>query len=213
MSPRARRGERLTRDEVVDAAVRLIDRDGLDALTMRALGRELGADPMAAYHHVPDKRALLDAVVERFWSEVELPPPAAHWRDELAGIARAMRAVLLVHHRALPALVERPNTTPVGLDLAERAVGALVDAGLDLTGALPLVDALSSFVVGASLVEASLPGGDELDAYVAEAAATVDPGRHPHLSAAGGVATSPADTFERGLTAMLDGIERRLAGR
>ena len=67
---------RLTRERVVAAALGIVDREGLDALTMRALGRTLGVDPMAVYHHLPNKAAILDAVAEAVIAEVPADPDA-----------------------------------------------------------------------------------------------------------------------------------------
>ena len=64
----------LSRERAIAAALTIVDRDGLDGLTMRALGRELRADPMAVYHHLPNKEAILDGVVEAVLSEIPLDP-------------------------------------------------------------------------------------------------------------------------------------------
>lgn len=94
-------------------ALDIVDRDSLDGLTMRALGRELGADPMAAYYHLPNKTAVLDGIVEAVWSELDLPEPSSQpWQERLEAIARAIRDTLRRHPNALPILATRPPTSP-----------------------------------------------------------------------------------------------------
>jgi AcrR family transcriptional regulator len=83
-------------------ALALIDRDGLDALSMRKLGAELGNDPMAVYHYLPNKAALYDGVVEAIYVEMDLDglSPSGDWREYLAGSVRRMREVLRRHPKA-----------------------------------------------------------------------------------------------------------------
>ncbi len=78
---------RLSRERVVAAALRIVDRDGLEGLTMRALGRELGVDPMAVYHWVANKDELLGLIVEAVYAEIPLDPallPGGDWRERFA---------------------------------------------------------------------------------------------------------------------------------
>lgn len=152
MSPR--RTRTLTREAVVTAALDIVDRDGAHALTMRALGRELGVDPMAAYNHVPNKSAVLDGVVEAVWADLELPEPhSRHWREQLAEIARAMRRTLLRHPNALGILATRPNRGEPGLRLVEATLSPLLEAGVEPVDALLFVNAAASFVIGHALAE------------------------------------------------------------
>ena len=84
----------LTRDRIVDAALDVIDRAGLDGLSMRKLGAELGVEAMALYHHVGSKERLLEAVVERLMSELDTDPgESADWLGVLRNMARAYRAL------------------------------------------------------------------------------------------------------------------------
>ena len=71
----AGRSEPLSREEIVDAALAIVDAEGLEALTMRRLGAALGVEAMTLYYHVPNKEALLDLTVERMRSEMRLPDP------------------------------------------------------------------------------------------------------------------------------------------
>lgn len=218
MSPRSRDPRSpLTRQRVVSAALRIVDRDGLDGLTMRALGRELGVDPMAAYYHVPNKAALLDGVVEAVWSELSLPEPSDQpWQLQLEQIARAMRETLRRHPNALPILATRPNMSAAGFRLTDRTLGVLLQAGLPAAEALDFVNAAGEFLLGHALAEAGppfaglAPGDDDILAAITDAA-----GQYPHLTAALAATDLREITmdriFEAGLATMRRGLEARLA--
>lgn len=87
----------LSREAIVEAAARMVDRDGLEAFSMRRLGAEIGADPMALYHHVPNRAALLQALVDLFLGHVPLPAADGPWQDRLRAWSRGFRAAALAH--------------------------------------------------------------------------------------------------------------------
>src|SRR5205807_8274563 len=95
----------LSRERIVEAAVGLIDGEGLDALSMRRLGAALGVEAMSLYRHFPSKAALLEAVVARLLAELPVPAPtAARWQDAFRALARAYRVLLTRHPNAIPLL-------------------------------------------------------------------------------------------------------------
>jgi AcrR family transcriptional regulator len=144
----------LSRALFVKAALAIVDREGLDALSMRRLGAEIGVDPMAAYRHFPNKDALLDGVVEAVVAEVDLAvDPSLPWRAQIAGLARAYRAALLAHPAVAPLAASRPLGTPGSLRLAERSLEVLESAGVDRHSAILAVNAMGIFVNGVVLVE------------------------------------------------------------
>lgn len=148
---RDRRARPLTREEIVDAALRIVDSDGLAALTMRRLGADLGVEAMTLYHHVPSKEALLDLVVERMRSQMRLAGPLP---DDPARLLEALfteyRRVLTAHPNLLPLAVRRtdPGATS-GLEY-------LIGQGLTPTDAVELYQSLVAFTVGYSLLGSSL---------------------------------------------------------
>src|SRR5665647_171029 len=109
MAPRRKDVEPLARERIVYAAVKIIDGEGLDALSMRRLGAELGVNPMAAYYHVPNKAALYDLVLEAVMAGVDTSgiDPAAPVEEQLKQAARAYRSAILAHPRAIPVLASR----------------------------------------------------------------------------------------------------------
>jgi TetR/AcrR family tetracycline transcriptional repressor len=189
----------LSRERAIAAALEIVDRDGLDALTMRALGRALGADPMAVYHHVPSKAALLDGVVEAVLGEIPLDaaperPPA----ERIKALARGYRAALRAHPNALPAVATRPDVSPVALRLVDTALGILLEAGYSPADALTLFHATSCFVVGHALDESGSAQPVAAEGYTNLAAV-----------AAAAPRVTPDATFEAGLAALLDSVADR----
>jgi AcrR family transcriptional regulator len=112
---------RLSRERILAAALRLVDSEGLDALTMRRLGQELRRDPMALYRYLPNRTALLDGVAERVLDEFVIATEGEDWQGELRRSAHNFRQLALAHRHVAPLLVTRPLSTPLGL----RPPGAL----------------------------------------------------------------------------------------
>src|SRR6476661_2403506 len=105
----------LTRQRVLAAALRLVDTEGLDALTRRRLARELGRDAMTLYRYAPDQAALLDGIVELVLDELELPDDDQDWQTQLRRSADNFRRVALAHPNVVNLIMTRPLATPLGL--------------------------------------------------------------------------------------------------
>jgi AcrR family transcriptional regulator len=146
---RPRRDHHLTRRELLDAALGIVDSEGLGALTMRRLADEVGVEAMSLYHHVPSKEALLDATVERMRSEMKLPEPLP---DDWAGILEAIfveyRRILAAHPNMLPLASRRTDRTSVsGLEF-------LLRQGIEPETAVELYQSLVAFTIGYSSLSA-----------------------------------------------------------
>ncbi len=144
---------RLTRRRILRAALALIDRDGLDALTMRKLGAALGVEAMALYRHVPSKDALLDGVVELLAQEIDVPPPGSEWRDALRRILRSYRTVAHAHPHAFPLIALRPLQTADARARADAVVQMLLAAGFDERTAAVAFGTAASYANGFLLEE------------------------------------------------------------
>lgn len=194
----------------------LIDERGVDELRMRRLGSELGVDPMAVYHYFPNKAALLDAVVERLYGEVEIPTRDGDWEEQFRKIARAARASMLRHGGALVLLATRPPTTPEAFPLIDACASVLLDAGFSEQDAADGVDCLGRLLIGHLVAEAGVTPGadtdDDVDARHAEAQAALGPERFPGLAAIGGasVAHDPRRLFEIALEGLILAVGARL---
>jgi AcrR family transcriptional regulator len=199
----------LSRALIVSTALELLDRDGPEKLTMRRLGAQLGADPMAVYHYFPSKAALFDAVVEAVYADLEPPEPdpGATWREDVTAYAVALRRALLRHPGALPAVSTRPVSSALVLDLHERFVARLVDGGIDAATAVDVMTGIAVFTIGQALAEVGEPvGGDDGGAELP------DLSRYPTLLAAieQGWSSDFDKQFHLVLEIMLDGVERRV---
>lgn len=140
---RVRRRPALIREQVLAAALQLIDAEGVEALSMRRLGKALDRDPMRLYRHAESKDALLDGVVELAIAELQVPSVLdGDWETALRQTAHAYRSIAVAHPHIVSLLVTRPLATPLALrPLAtlrplEALLELFVDAGFDERGAL-----------------------------------------------------------------------------
>jgi AcrR family transcriptional regulator len=123
-------GFELDREQVLAGALRLLSSQGFGDLTMRKLATELRVTPTAIYYYFPNKDALIDAVVESLFAQLELPPPGP-WQERLRTILGSARGIFGGYPGALPYLFSRVSLTPSGLRLTNEAMGWLFEAGFD----------------------------------------------------------------------------------
>ncbi len=166
--------------------MRLADREGLAALSMRRLGAELGVEAMTLYHHIPSKDALLDGMVEQVASEAvpaEFEP--ASWQEAMRDYAYSLLAALCAHPNVVPLFVSRPATTPRNLHTMEAALRSLHAAGFELPRALDVVRSLTGFILGhvATQLVSDGPGAGG-EAGRPAASPTIDSDAYPLLSEA-----------------------------
>lgn len=208
MSASAQARPPLTKDRILHAALEIIDTNGVDGLSMRALGAHLHVDPMAVYHYLPNKAALYDGLVEHLWLGVHISTarPGETWPEVLQQFFMALRRRLLEHPRAVVLLGTRPAVTPAMLRLTDDQLGRLAAVGLPRHDAMQLIDCLAGYTVGKVLGEIGEPLGG-VNTTVQSAMAAVTPQTHPQLTQAirEGYQFSPEDEFVRGLTAMITG--------
>jgi AcrR family transcriptional regulator len=147
MPPRPRAG--LTRDRVLATALDIVDRDGIDALSMRRLGRELGVEAMSLYSYVDNKQDLIEGVVEQVFREMPIIVEGdGPWQDRLREQAATFRRVLLAHPHAITLVAGRPLVTDRTRAYVESALCELQRYGLDLTTADLVLGLIASFVIG-----------------------------------------------------------------
>ncbi|SDF46018.1 TetR/AcrR family transcriptional regulator C-terminal domain-containing protein [Klenkia brasiliensis] len=198
----------LTRDDVVRAAVEVIDERGLAGLTLRGLATRLGISAPALYWHVTDKRHLLDLVAEHVLAQLparRAPAPGEPVVDWLADGLRVRRAAMLAHRdSALVVAGNRP--TEDAMPAIDATVAALTGAGLTPGESVRVLTALGSFLLGDVLETQAA-----LDRPVPDTPA--DPRAHPHLEAAAADMGGDDERFEDGLSLMLEGLRARLAAR
>jgi AcrR family transcriptional regulator len=208
----------LSRRRVLDAAVALADRDGVGALSMRKLAHELGVEAMSLYHHVANKDAILDGIVDVVFAEIELPPGEVGWREAMRRRAISAREALRRHPWATGLMESRPTPGPANLRHHDAVLGVLRGAGFPLELAAHAYALLDSYIYGFALQESSLPfQTPEETAELAESImAGYAAGEYPHLTEiAVEHVLQPGydfgDEYLFGLDLILDGLERALA--
>lgn len=148
----------LSRGLVLEAAIRVADRGGVEAITMRRVAQELGVEAMSLYHHVPNKDAILDGVTDMVFAAIKLPSAEYDdWRDAIRARASSARAVLSQHSWALGLMDSRRNPGPATLRHHDAVLGVLREAGFTLPMAAHAVSLIDSYISGFVLQEANLP--------------------------------------------------------
>src|SRR2546428_8634676 len=148
----------LTTERIVEAAIELIDREGLGALSMRRLGAALGVEAMSLYRHFPSKAALLEAVVARLLAELPVPAPtAARWQDAFRALARAYRAVLTRHPNAIPLLATLELSNPGSLAVAGAVMALFSSPGFPPRTSPYILATRATFVIRVADREARAP--------------------------------------------------------
>jgi AcrR family transcriptional regulator len=204
---------RLTRERVLETAVARADAGGLEALSMRKLGQELGVEAMALYHHFANKDALVDAMVDVVFSEIDVPEAGPDWRAAMRRRAISVRDALLRHRWAIGLMESRRTPGPANLRHHDAVIGSLRSGGFDIAMAAHAYSLLDSYIYGFALTKMNLPF--QASEEVGEVAQTMlEPfpaGEYPHLLE---ILTDHVmkpgydygDEFEYGLDLILDGL-------
>jgi len=138
----------LTRDAILDAAIELLDRDGMAGLSMRKLGAAVGVEAMSLYNHVPNKDALLDGIHERILLSLDAPTHTRTWQAFVRHQALALHRALQQHPNAIPLFATRPASTSASMDRLERYLEVLSRAGFKPIDTLSIVQLVAQPVVG-----------------------------------------------------------------
>lgn len=210
----ARERAPLTRSEIVNAAIEVIDRDGLEALSMRRLAEELSASVTSLYWRVQNKDELLELVVDALAGEVNVryqSSPGRSWRENATTFARAVRMVVREEHpRAAILFLPRMALGPNVLDGMELLLAALREAGLEGEGLYFAYWSLLTYAYGAAIREAATVTSDPgpRDSASRDLAAVLSPERFANVVAVAPVIARGdlAAQFEYGLQRLLDGI-------
>jgi AcrR family transcriptional regulator len=201
---------RFTVDEIAAAALRIVDDQGLNALSMRALAAALGTGPMTVYNYVTDKTGLEELVVAAVVSEISIPHPTEDWRHDVHAVAHAIWRGVRAHPAAVPLVLTRRTSSATGFAAAEALVAALSRAGLSDHDRLAAFHGVLGFVTGAAQAELAGPlaAGTEDARDAAARIGAIAGAEYPHIAALSRVAmqTSVDEDFSRGLQMLIDGI-------
>lgn len=144
----------LTRQRVLEAALQLIDRDGLEGFSMRKLGAILGVEAMSLYNHVESKGALFDGVIEVLVLQAPYPEmPDTTPRDELWVYIHTFRDILRAHPRVLPLVATNPFRTPATLAILDRLLATVHRANVQGVQAIYALQSIAGFTIGQTLLD------------------------------------------------------------
>jgi AcrR family transcriptional regulator len=214
-SKRAPRRVPLSRELVLQTAIRLADQGGLESLSMRKLGQELGVEAMALYYHVANKDEVLDGIVDLVFSEIDLPSTDADWKTAMRQRALSLRDVLARHRWAIGMMESRRHPGPANLRHHDAVIGSLRAAGFDMEMVAHAYSLLDGYIYGFALTKMNLPF-DRGDDVAERAQVMLEPfplDEYPNLVAfIAEHAMQPGydfgNEFEYGLEVILDGLER-----
>ncbi len=220
---RAAGHEPITPDRIADAALRLVDSQGADGFTVRALAQELGVGTMTLYWYVQNKNEILDLIGDRILAEVPAPSLDVDWKEAVRRGAVDVRAAFLRHARAVPIVVQQGALGPSALRLLDSTIGVFRAAGFSDQDSVDAYVVLSNLVTGFASYETSeqggggrsdqgRPGAEMLRQYIA----ALPPGSSPNV-----VETAPLmfasdrdRRFAFAVDCLIAGFEARLnAGR
>lgn len=192
----------LSRQRIVEAALAIIDEEGLDALSTRRLARQLRVQAPSLYNHFATKDEILDAAGDAIIAQVDLSMLEREpWPEALRQWARAYRGALVAHPNIVPFLVRGPGRRPAALRLADAVYGALTNAGWPPSHATRIGATMRFFVAGSALGSFALGFPDDPALY---------DGQYPHLAGAYRLREHRVQVdegaFELGLDALVKGF-------
>lgn len=174
---------RLTAERVLSTALGLADQIGINDLTIRRLAEALDVKPMTIYHHVPNKEAIIDGMVDLVFSEIEQPDPELDWKTAIRRRCASARVVLARHRWAVPYMESRTSPGPATLSHHDAVLGCLRrEMSIEMTA--HAYATLDAYVYGFALQEANLPatGGDEMAALASDIIEQFTLAEYPHLA-------------------------------
>ncbi|WP_326597154.1 TetR/AcrR family transcriptional regulator [Streptomyces sp. NBC_01803] len=197
------RPKSLTQSQVTDAALAVIDRDGLAALSMRVVAAELGMATMSLYRYVAGRDELESLVAERMLAAVDVvPPPGEPWQEQVAVLLARLRAAVAAHPEAMPLVLTHRHDSPGAWRWAEAVLSVLRAAGFTGRQRLIGLRGLISYLIGALQTDRLGPpsgaaGGDDYPLLA-------DVVRHAKD-------LSPDVEFRNGIDLLLSGLAGHLA--
>ncbi|MBX7192971.1 MAG: TetR/AcrR family transcriptional regulator C-terminal domain-containing protein [Sandaracinaceae bacterium] len=209
----------LSRERVLETALAMVDRAGVESLSMRAVAAELGVEAMSLYRHVASKEALLEGLVAVILDEIEVPPAGTRWREAMKRRALSTREVFLKHPAAAILVESCATMTPSRLAYSDAVVGLLLADGFTPSQAYKAFLTIDSYVFGFVMQELSWPHpGDTQPSEDAATAPAVPPALYPHFARVMGSVMEEVgrlglvgayeSEFVAGLDLVLDGVDR-----
>jgi TetR/AcrR family transcriptional regulator, tetracycline repressor protein len=188
----------ISREDIVDAAVTIVEAGGYEEMSIRSLAADLGVAPMSLYRHIRDKDDLLDEVVSRLLARVWRPAADEDdWQEWIVEAAASLRQFLVTQPAALHVYLRHPVVSPAAVERMDAVMGVLRRAGLDEQTARSAYGALHTYTIGFAALEASragwVPGSGDVSSRARQLAAYTTAGQ-----------------FIEGLRYLLEGIGRHI---
>jgi AcrR family transcriptional regulator len=206
--PNARKRPRLTPEAIIEAAMRLADAEGLEAVSIRRVAAELDARAMSLYDHFASKRELLASMADVGVGEMLASKPLpSEWREAVAVAARKMYAAYAHHPWMLFVTAERPRPGVNGIRMAKQMARALANLPLEHEDVWQVQGIVNDYVIGYSFRTVGTVDPEDMEAAIAAS----DVVEFPELAALPDNlrARSSIERFELGLQTVLDGVEKR----
>jgi AcrR family transcriptional regulator len=209
--------ERLTRERIVEAALSIMDAEGLEAVSMRRVARDLGVEAMSLYNHVQSKEDILDGICEQVMGEFDFPPPTGDWAEDCRRGARSWRRLLQDHPDVMRLFAEHrgPTRSVDSLRPMEFALRLLRDAGLSDRDTAQAFHAFGGYIQGFVMMEGGSIAGGTDEAHMkahAELTASLSPDEFAALRAISPffAECDSDEQFEFGLDLMIRGLQARV---
>lgn len=211
----------LTRERILNTALALADKSGLDSVSMRQVAKGLGVEAMSLYNHVANKDDILDGLVELVVSQMSVPSPDTEWKEALRERAYTVRKILNRHPWAANLLESRASIGPTRLRHHDSMIGILRKAGFSIELAFNTMIALTSYIYGFVIIEEGFKLKEQ-PKVVESVQPTISPTEYPYIyeminfviaknneNAESGNYTESSffADFEFGLNHLLDGVE------
>ena len=207
--------EKLTRERILETALRVIDAEGLEAVTMRRVGRELGVEAMSLYNHVADKEDILNGMCEVVMSEFHFPDEDPDWEVVARRGANAWRQLLKAHPNVIQLFAERqkPMVSVDALRPMEFALATLRRTGLSERDAAQAFQVMGGYIMGFVLLEVGRMFGTEERSMTREQVAQMLPAHElpnmvdlmPYLDEC-----DPDEQFAFGLDLLIEGLKAKV---
>ncbi len=211
----------LTRERIVDAALRVMDTEGLDAVSMRRVAREVGVEAMSLYNHVEDKDDLLQGICDRVMAGYDFPEETGDWAEQCRAAARSWRRVLQAHPDIMRVFAESHGPAPTSLDSLrpmEHAMRLIRAGGLSDKDTVQAFHVFGGFIQGFVMMEGGTIGahGDAAsfkgESFQEAVASMLPAADFPTLLAVAPyfAACSADDQFEFGLDLLIEGLRAKV---
>src|SRR5438552_10052936 len=214
MATRPKPRSPLSRERILETALELVDKGGIESLSMRKLGQALGFEAMSLYNHVANKDDVIDGILDLVLAESELPSPAGDWETAVRESAISVHASLRRHLWACTTLMSPGRIRPARLRYMDSLLGRLREAGFSAEMTYHVYHVLDAHIIGFSLWQASHSYTDAQVSGFRDAFERMIPAdEYPYLHEHGEQHFSEGpehevSAFEYGLDLILDGVNR-----